>query len=267
MDTASILTGTDGSDSAAEAVRQAAGLAAAQGAELHIVSAYPPGEAPGAAVLATLEAARDAISALEVNVHLHAEPGDPASAMSAVAERVGAELIVVGNKGIDARLRKLRPAIADQVERKAPCPVLVVDTERYWRAVADTEQPARRGRLPREWKVLLCTTVAVFMAFLDVTIVNVAFPSIEADFPDATFSELSWILNAYNIVFAAALVPAGRLADRIGQRRMFFAGLWMFLLGSVLCGLAPDPTLLIAARVVQALGAAAPGARRARRSR
>jgi EmrB/QacA subfamily drug resistance transporter len=95
------------------------------------------------------------------------------------------------------------------------------------------------------------------MAFLDVTIVNVAFPSIEADFPDASFSELSWILNAYNIVFAAALVPAGRLADRIGQRRMFFAGLWLFLAGSVLCGLAPDPTLLIAARVVQALGAAA----------
>jgi nucleotide-binding universal stress UspA family protein len=257
MDAATIVTGTDGSESAAEAVRQAAGLAATAGAALHIVSAYAPGEAPAPAVMRTLEAARSALGELEVVVHLHAEPGDPAAAMSAVAARVGADLIVVGNKGIDARWRRLRPAVADQVERAAPCPVLVVDTERYWRAVGGTKEPARRSRLPREWQVLLVTTVAVFMAFLDVTIVNVAFPSIEADFPDATLSELSWILNAYNIVFAAALVPAGRLADRIGQRRMFFAGLWLFLAGSVLCGFAPDPTLLIAARVVQALGAAA----------
>jgi EmrB/QacA subfamily drug resistance transporter len=257
MDAASIVTGTDGSESAGEAVRQAAGLAAAQGAALHIVSAHPPGEPPAPSLLAMLAESRDALGALEVPVHLHAEAGDPATAMCAVAERVGAELIVVGNKGIDARLRRVRPAIADQVERRATCPVLVVDTERYWRAVSTAEKPEQRGRLPREWQVLLCTTVAVFMAFLDVTIVNVAFPSIQADFPDASFSELSWILNAYNIVFAAALVPAGRLADRIGQRRMFFAGLWLFLIGSVLCGFAPDPTLLIGARVVQALGAAA----------
>ena len=78
------------------------------------------------------------------------------------------------------------------------------------------------------------------MAFLDVTIVNVAFPSIAADFPGTTLADLSWVLNAYNIVVAALLVPAGRLADRVGQRQLFFGGLWMFLAGSVLCGLAPD---------------------------
>jgi MFS family permease len=75
--------------------------------------------------------------------------------------------------------------------------------------------------MQRPWKVLIVTAVAVFMSFLDVTIVNVAFPDIERDFPNASRADLSWILNAYNIVFAALLVPAGRLADLIGRRRMF----------------------------------------------
>ena len=251
-----IVTGTDGSASASAAVRQAAELAASSGVPLHLVSGVAPGGSPGGAVTATLEAAHAALADLELEVHLHAEAGGPAEALCTVAARVGAELIVVGNKGIDAGLGPRRPAIAEQVRRAAPCPVLVVDTEPYWHQVTPDEA-ARPGRIPREWQVLLVTTVAVFMAFLDVTIVNVAFPSISADFPEASLTDLSWVLNAYNIVFAAALVPAGRLADRIGQRRLFFGGLWLFLAGSVLCGLAPDPTLLIAARVVQAVGAAA----------
>ena len=93
-------------------------------------------------------------------------------------------------------------------------------------------------QLDRRWKVLLVTAVAVFMAFLDVTIVNVAFPSIEAAFPSASLAALSWVLNAYNIVFAALLVPAGRLADLLGRRRMFFVGLGVFMVASALCGLA-----------------------------
>ena len=93
-------------------------------------------------------------------------------------------------------------------------------------------------QLDRRWKVLLVTAVAVFMAFLDVTIVNVAFPSIEAAFPSSSLAELSWVLNAYNIVFAALLVPAGRLADLLGRRRMFFVGLGLFMAASALCGLA-----------------------------
>ena len=92
-------------------------------------------------------------------------------------------------------------------------------------------------QLDRRWKVLLVTAVAVFMAFLDVTIVNVAFPSIEAAFPTSSLAELSWVLNAYNIVFAALLVPAGRLADLLGRRRMFFVGLGLFMAASALCGL------------------------------
>ena len=87
---------------------------------------------------------------------------------------MGADLIVVGNKGVDSRLSRWRPAIAEQVRRDAPCNVLVVDTEPYWHPVSDVER--RPGRIPREWQILFVTTVAVFMAFLDVTIVNVAFP-------------------------------------------------------------------------------------------
>jgi EmrB/QacA subfamily drug resistance transporter len=110
--------------------------------------------------------------------------------------------------------------------------------------------------MTQRWKVLLVTSVAVFMGFLDVTIVNIAFPDIEASFPDASLAELSWILNAYNIVFAALLVPAGRLADRLGRRRMFFVGIGTFLAASAACGLAPSVPFLVGARIVQAAGAA-----------
>jgi EmrB/QacA subfamily drug resistance transporter len=110
--------------------------------------------------------------------------------------------------------------------------------------------------MARRWQVLLVTSVAVFMSFLDVTIVNIAFPDIRASFPDSSLSHLSWILNAYNIVFAAALVPAGRLADRFGRRRFFFLGVFVFLAASVACGAAGSVDVLVAARAVQALGGA-----------
>src|SRR4051794_41970800 len=86
-------------------------------------------------------------------------------------------------------------------------------------------------QLERRWKVLLVTAVAVFMAFLDVTIVNVAFPSIRGAFPSASLPSLSWVLNAYNIVFAALLVPAGRLAGPLGRPRPVFLGARLFLGG------------------------------------
>jgi EmrB/QacA subfamily drug resistance transporter len=111
--------------------------------------------------------------------------------------------------------------------------------------------------MQRKWLVLLATSVAVFMSFLDVTIVNIAFPDIRASFGDTSLAGLSWVLNAYNIVFAALLVPAGRLADRVGRRRLFFVGLWTFLVASVACGLAPSAEALVASRIVQAAGAAA----------
>jgi EmrB/QacA subfamily drug resistance transporter len=99
--------------------------------------------------------------------------------------------------------------------------------------------------------------LAVFMSSLDLFIVNLAFPYISRQYPGTSLSSLSWVLNAYTIVFAAVLVPAGRWADRIGRLRVFVAGLAGFTAGSVLCGLAPGVELLVAARVVQAVGAGA----------
>src|SRR4051812_48777822 len=111
-------------------------------------------------------------------------------------------------------------------------------------------------RMERRWKVLLVTAVAVFMSFLDVTIVNIAFPSIESTFDDTSRATLSWVLNAYNIVFAALLVPAGRLADLVGRKRVFLTGVWLFVAASAVCAVAWSIDVLVAARIVQAAGAA-----------
>jgi EmrB/QacA subfamily drug resistance transporter len=94
------------------------------------------------------------------------------------------------------------------------------------------------------------------VAFVDATIVNIAFPNIARSFRGSSISSLSWVLNAYNIVFAAFLVAAGRIADVVGRRRMFVLGLEVFTLGSLLCAIAPTVATLIAFRVVQAVGAA-----------
>jgi EmrB/QacA subfamily drug resistance transporter len=118
--------------------------------------------------------------------------------------------------------------------------------------VSSTPPHARRATA-----VVGVLSLAVFMSSLDLFIVNLAFPYIARQYPGTSLSSLSWVLNAYTIVFAAVLVPAGRWADRIGRRRVFVAGLAGFTAGSVLCGLAPGVGLLIAARVIQAAGAGA----------
>ncbi len=98
-------------------------------------------------------------------------------------------------------------------------------------------------------------SLAVFMSSLDLFIVNLAFPSIAKQYPGTSLSSLSWVLNAYTIVFAAVLGPAGRWADRVGRRRALVVGLAAFSVGSLLCGLAPGVAALIEARVIQAAGA------------
>lgn len=110
--------------------------------------------------------------------------------------------------------------------------------------------------MQRQWKVLTLVSVGVFMVSLDLFIVNVAFPKIEADFHGSDIASVSWVLNAYAIVLAALMVSAGRLADRHGRRRAFLWGLAVFVLGSALCGAAPSVGALVAARVLQAGGAA-----------
>ena len=103
--------------------------------------------------------------------------------------------------------------------------------------------------------IVAVLAIAVFMSSLDLFIVNLAFPSIADEYPGVGLGGLSWILNAYTIVFAAVLIPAGRWADQVGRRRAFVVGLAMFTGGSLLCGLAPGVAWLVAARVVQAVGA------------
>jgi EmrB/QacA subfamily drug resistance transporter len=103
--------------------------------------------------------------------------------------------------------------------------------------------------------IVLVLSLAVFMASLDLFIVNLAFPYIGRQFTGTSLSSLSWVLNGYTIVFAAVLVPAGRWADRVGRRRLFVAGMIAFSLGSLLCGVAPGVLALIGARVIQAAGA------------
>jgi EmrB/QacA subfamily drug resistance transporter len=106
------------------------------------------------------------------------------------------------------------------------------------------------------WSVFSVVVLGAFMAQLDLFIVNVAFPSISADFGGASNSTLSWVLNGYAIVFAACLVPAGRLADLIGRRRTFEVGIATFAMGSAICAASPSVAVLIGARVIQAVGAA-----------
>lgn len=104
--------------------------------------------------------------------------------------------------------------------------------------------------------VFVVTALGAFMASLDLSIVNVAFPALAHSFPKASRAELAWVITAYSIVYASLLVTAGRTADRLGRRKVFFVGLAVFTVGSGLCGVAPTLELLIAGRVGQGVGAA-----------
>ena len=117
-----------------------------------------------------------------------------------------------------------------------------------------SEPITRRIVTPRH--VLAVACLGAVLAFVDATIVNVAFPDIRADFEGASLATISWVLNAYNIVFAAFIVAAGRIADLLGRKRLFEIGVVVFTLASLLCAVAPSVGLLVAARVVQAIGAA-----------
>jgi EmrB/QacA subfamily drug resistance transporter len=104
--------------------------------------------------------------------------------------------------------------------------------------------------------VFVVVAAGIVVVNLDLFIVNVALPSIGRGFGGTNLSSLSWVLNAYAIVFAALLVPAGRAADLIGRRAAFLAGMIVFALASAACAAAPDVWVLVGARVVQAAGGA-----------
>jgi EmrB/QacA subfamily drug resistance transporter len=108
----------------------------------------------------------------------------------------------------------------------------------------------------RQRSVFAIASLGFFVVQLDLFIVNIAFPAIGHDFTGSSLAQLSWVLDGYAIVYASLLVAAGRLADLLGRRRVFLAGLGLFTASSALCALTPSANALIAARLLQAAGAA-----------
>jgi EmrB/QacA subfamily drug resistance transporter len=109
--------------------------------------------------------------------------------------------------------------------------------------------------MDKKWWTLVVVCAATFMLLVDVTIVTVALPSIQSGL-DASFSDLQWVIDAYALTLASVLLAAGSLADRYGRRLLFSIGLVVFTLGSLLCGVAQSPLMLIASRSAQGIGGA-----------
>jgi EmrB/QacA subfamily drug resistance transporter len=121
------------------------------------------------------------------------------------------------------------------------------------RAATTTAAP-RRALVDsrRSWQALAVLLAGMFIALLDTTIVNVALPTIRTSL-DASESTLSWIISGYALAFGLALIPAGRLGDRLGHKWVFFTGIALFTLASAACGIAQSDTQLVVFRVVQGL--------------
>ena len=107
----------------------------------------------------------------------------------------------------------------------------------------------------RKWWTLAAVAVGLFMIMLDNTVVNVALPSIQADL-EIGLSELEWIVAGYALTFAALMLTGGKVADAYGRRLVFVVGIAVFTLASLFCGLADSGEMLIAARILQGVGAA-----------
>jgi EmrB/QacA subfamily drug resistance transporter len=105
----------------------------------------------------------------------------------------------------------------------------------------------------RKWWTLVAVCTATFMLLLDITIVNVALPSIETSL-GASFSDLQWVVDAYALALATCVLTAGSLADLFGRKRLFLLGILLFTIASAICGAAQEPLWLILARGVQGIG-------------
>jgi EmrB/QacA subfamily drug resistance transporter len=114
-------------------------------------------------------------------------------------------------------------------------------------------EPEPQGRLAYKWKVLISVVFGIFMIILDSTVVNVALQTLRRDF-GATLSEVQWVISVYVLALGIATPMSGFLADRFSIKRVYIFGLGLFVVGSLLCGLAPSLPLLIAARALQGFG-------------
>lgn len=111
------------------------------------------------------------------------------------------------------------------------------------------------GRSVHPWLGLVALGFGAVVAILDTSMVNVTLPTLQQSW-HTDLSIVSWVLHLYNLLFAICLVPAGRLADLFGRKRLTLIGLLLFLVGSLLCGLSPSLLWLLGARAVQAVGGA-----------
>src|SRR6266566_2655776 len=137
------------------------------------------------------------------------------------------------------------PRVSDENQRREVGTMSAMSSER---------QSTPEGGRSR-WIALYVLCVGMLMIVLDLTVVNVALPSIQDDLHFST-SSLAWVVNAYLIAFGGLLLLAGRLGDLIGRRTIFLAGLALFTGASALCGLAQTQGMLVAARFVQGIGGA-----------
>jgi MFS family permease len=110
--------------------------------------------------------------------------------------------------------------------------------------------------MQRGWKVLATTSIGSFTVTVDTSILQVAFRSLVKDFGSGQRTQLTWVLSGYSIAFAAALLTAGRFGDRYGRKRAYLIGVAIFGVASGLCALAPNPSVLIVTRILQAIGGA-----------
>jgi len=151
------------------------------------------------------------------------------------------------NGSNDRSLSSEQPTFADSTRRRRG-PQRATQDDDVTGSVVEARSP---------WQSFGLLAIGVFLSVLDLFIVTIAFPAIQHSFPSASLTDLSWILSAYAIVYASVLVPAGKVADIIGRKRVFLAGLLIFLVGSALCAAAYSVAFLIAARILQAVGGAA----------
>ncbi|HEY9463368.1 MAG TPA: MFS transporter, partial [Vicinamibacterales bacterium] len=115
-------------------------------------------------------------------------------------------------------------------------------------------EPVTWGSPAARW-ILLATVLGSGIAFLDMTVVNVALPTIGAEL-GASVADLQWILNGYTLTLASLILIGGSLGDRFGRRRIFVVGVIWFAVASLLCALAPTTETLVAARALQGIGGA-----------
>lgn len=123
-------------------------------------------------------------------------------------------------------------------------------------SLAGAAEPTQPGAPVTPWPTFWIASIAVLLVSIDATVLYAAFGTLRQAFPNDPAADLSWVINAYTVTYAAMLIPAGGLADAHGRKRIFLIGAAIFIIGSGACGAASSISFLIGARVLQAVGAA-----------